>query len=225
MIFERLVQGSRKQGSLIPHKVRCRVPAAIAHLRGDVTGSSDKGFEPVRQLHEFELARVFRAIKGITHDDLAQFGEGVDVTELRQIVLGVTCRTGTQRFEQAFALGGSDPLCTVDTASPPTALPSATLPQPGSYRPPVPRVCNLSLISVSLQAEITTVFASGWHRLLPLRCMAVSLPVLEASSCTSQLEQIYYTFLSFFSVCWPNSPVTSTDFFEQMNCLVALRLV
>jgi hypothetical protein len=59
---------------------------------------------------------VFRAIKGVTHDDLAQFGEGVNVTEHAvehieqplQVVLGVACRTWTQGLEQAFPLCGSN---------------------------------------------------------------------------------------------------------------------
>ncbi len=43
--------------------------------------SSDKRLEPVCQFHEFELARVFRAIKRVAHDDLTQFSHRVDIAE------------------------------------------------------------------------------------------------------------------------------------------------
>ena len=36
--------------------------------------SCDKRFEPIGQLHELELARVFRAIEWVAHDERAQFG-------------------------------------------------------------------------------------------------------------------------------------------------------
>ncbi len=48
-------------------------------LRRQVSGHN--GFELVGQLHQFEMARVLRAIKRVTHDDLAQLGFAVDIAE------------------------------------------------------------------------------------------------------------------------------------------------
>jgi hypothetical protein len=78
--------------------------------------SGDERFEPVRQFHEFELARLLGTIKGIAHDDLAQFGHRVDVAEHAveqveqplQVVVGIACWTRAKGFEQAFALRWRD---------------------------------------------------------------------------------------------------------------------
>jgi len=59
----------------------------------------DQRFEPVGQLHEFELARVFGAIKGVAHHDLAQFSHRVDIAEHTiehveqslQVIVGIAC--------------------------------------------------------------------------------------------------------------------------------------
>ena len=76
-----------------------RVTALLSEEQ--VPASGDHRLEPVRQLYELELARVFRVIKRVTHHDLAQFGHGVDITEHAveqveeplQVVVGIACRT------------------------------------------------------------------------------------------------------------------------------------
>src|SRR6266566_3756202 len=86
--------------------------------------SCDERFKPIGQLHQFELARVLRAIERVTHDDLAQFGHRVDIAEHAveqveqplQVVVGIACWNRTKGFKQAFALRWRDllhahPLC------------------------------------------------------------------------------------------------------------------
>ena len=77
-----------------------------------VSVSGDKGFEPVRQLHEFELTWMLRAIKRVAHDDLAQFGFCIDIAEHAieqieqplQIVMSITCWIWPKGLEQASSL-------------------------------------------------------------------------------------------------------------------------
>ncbi len=67
--------------------------------------SGDKRFKPVGQLHEFELARMFRAIKWVAYDDLTQFSHRVDIAEhaieqveqALQVVVGIARRTRTSK--------------------------------------------------------------------------------------------------------------------------------
>ena len=57
-------------------------------------------FEPISQFDQFELTRVLGAIEGVTHDDLAQFGQRINITEhaiqeiqeTLQVVMGVNVK-------------------------------------------------------------------------------------------------------------------------------------
>src|SRR6266704_1489138 len=77
--------------------------------------SGDERFEPIGQLDEPELARVFRAVKGIAHPHLSQLGGCVDIAEQAveqveealQIVVGIACRIAAKGFEQRLVLSGS----------------------------------------------------------------------------------------------------------------------
>src|ERR1700682_1972436 len=90
------------------------------------TRSSDQRFEPVCQFDQLELARVFGAVKGVTDDDLAQFGRRVDMAEQAvehveqplQVIVGIACRARSEGSEQACAFGRGDLRCLCHRVSP-----------------------------------------------------------------------------------------------------------
>ena len=87
-------------------------PGWIASADGSCFASGDHRFEPVGQLHEFELPRLLGTVEGIAHAHLAQFGHRVDIAEKAveqvkeplKVIISIACWTPAKDFEQAFAL-------------------------------------------------------------------------------------------------------------------------
>src|SRR5712691_4211124 len=80
--------------------------------------SAHKSLQPFSKLSEFKLARSFRAIKGIAHDNVTQFGRGIDVAvhsveqveKSFKVVVGISCWTRTEDLEQALAFCRRQPM-------------------------------------------------------------------------------------------------------------------
>src|SRR6266567_2493483 len=79
----------------------------------------DKGLEPFSKLREFESSRRLRAIKGITDDNVTEFGRAVDVAvhaveqveKAFKVIVGVPCRTRAEGLEQALAFCWCQSVC------------------------------------------------------------------------------------------------------------------
>src|SRR5260221_4820743 len=96
--------------------------------------------EQARQLDKLELAGLLGAVEWVAHDDLAQLGHRVDITEhavkqveqALQVIVGIACRARPKGFEQAFAPALRDRLSAVHSLSP------ALYGDPEAARQPVP---------------------------------------------------------------------------------------